>query len=154
MATSRRVVSSVALALALNVAAAPAFAHEGDTLAPAPVAAPPPAPLTPVGPAEVKRNSPWPWALIGAGALTLGTGIWLVHRDNSDANMPACTTSPVNSRATCPYSTATQWPGWAVVAIGAQLAIAGVAWRIYEVRHSPKKTVTVVLAPGGLAGTF
>jgi hypothetical protein len=152
MASSRRLVAALALALALNAAAAPAFAHGGDTLSPAPVAAPPPPPTTPVGAVEA-RNTPWPWVLIGAGALTLGTGIWLVHKDDSDAAMPACMASPI-AKASCPYSTATTWQGWAVVALGAQLAIAGAAWRIYEVRHHAKKSVTVVAGLGGIAGTF
>lgn len=157
MASTRRhvVASALALALALEIAATPALAHEGDTtLAPTPAATPPPPPTSPVGAVEA-RNTPWPWVLIGAGALTLGTGIWLVHKDDTEPEMPACTASPIG-RTTCPYGTSTLWQGWAVVAIGAQLAIAGAAWRIYEVRHHAKKSVSVVAGLGtfGLSGTF
>jgi hypothetical protein len=156
MASTRRhvVASALALALAVELAGAPAFAHEGETLAPTPAATPPPPPTSPVGAVEA-RNTPWPWVLIGVGALTLGTGIWLVHKNDTDAEMPACTTSPFG-RTSCPYATQTFWQGWAVVAIGAQLAIAGAAWRVYEVRHHAKKSVSVVAGLGslGLSGTF
>ena len=93
--------------------------------------------------------------LIGAGALTLGTGIWLVHRDDTEPACPPARRSPLG-RTTCPYGTSTSWQGWAVVAIGAQLAIAGAAWRVYEVRHHAKKSVSVVAGLGslGLTGTF
>jgi hypothetical protein len=153
MASTRRLVALLGSALVLN-AAAPAFAHEGDTLSPAPApAAPPPPPSSPVGPADA-HPTPWPWVVVGAGALTLGTGIWLVNKDDNSPAMPACTTSPI-ARTTCPYSTATKWQGWAFVALGAQLAVAGVVWRIYEVKHA-KKSVTVVAGLGelGLSGTF
>lgn len=157
MASSRRnvVASALALALALEVASAPAFAREGDDSpgAPAP-SAPPPPPPEKVGAASA-RVTPWPWVLAGAGALTLGTGIWLVHKDDNEVAMPACTTSPLG-KTTCPYSTSTFWQGWAVVALGAQLAIAGTIWGIYEVRHRPKKSVSVIAGVGtlGLTGTF
>jgi len=136
----------------LHLVSAPAFAHEGDSLAPTPSAAPP-APKAPVGAADAHLTV-WPFVLMGAGALTLGTGIWLVHRDHTDAAAPACMTAP-GGRAACPYGTATAWQGWAFVALGTQLAIAGVAWRIYEVRHAPAR-VSLALGLGELRllGTF
>jgi hypothetical protein len=152
--SQRRAVTAFVLVLSFgsSFAARPALAHEGDTLSPAPApAAPPPLPLTPVGPAEA-RPTPWPWVLVGAGAVTLGTGIWLVYKDDHDASAPACTTSPIG-HTTCPYGTSTFWQGWAVVALGAQLAIAGVAWRVYEVRHA-KKSVSVVAGLGSLGLRF
>jgi hypothetical protein len=157
MASSRRSAcrSILAFALATSLASAPAFAHEGDTAAGAPApSSPPPPPLETLGPVST-RVTPWPWVLAGAGALTLGTGIWLVHKDDTDAAMPACTTSPIG-RTTCPYSTKTFWQGWAVVAVGAQLAIAGTVWGVYQLRHHPKKSVNVVAGLGslGLSGTF
>jgi hypothetical protein len=141
------------LNLALQLAAAPAFAHEGDTLTPAPVPSPPPTPTQPLGPAPA-RVTPWPFVLAGVGALTIGTGIWLVHRDDSDQPAPACT-SLANGRTTCPYRTGNFWQGWGLVAIGAQLAAAGVLWRVYEVRHA-KTSVSVVAGLGdlGISGTF
>jgi hypothetical protein len=150
MPFSRRLAAAVVLASLLPLAAAPARAHEGDALAPK---APPatPAPPAPVGPAPARRT-PWPWVLIGAGALTLGAGIWLVHKDDTDSAMPACTTSQLGPTS-CPYSTATSWQGWAVVALGAQLAIAGAAWRFYEVRHA-KTSVTVVAGLGTVGLRF
>jgi hypothetical protein len=150
MSRSRRLAAAVVLASLLPLAAAPARAHEGDSVAPVPATVPPPPPA-PVGPAAARRT-PWPWVLIGAGALTLGAGIWLVHKDDTDAAMPACTTSPIG-RTTCPYSTATSWPGWAVVAIGAQLAVAGVIWRVYEVRHA-KTSVSVIAGLGSVGLRF
>ena len=139
-------------ALALNLAAAPAFAHEADSLAPTP-SAPPPPPKTPVGAAEALPNV-WPFVLVGGGALTLGTGIWLVHRDDTEAKAPTCTTMP-GGHTTCPYGTATAWQGWAFVALGAQLAIAGIAWRIYEV-HNARARVSLAAGFGELrlVGTF
>jgi hypothetical protein len=139
--------------LALSLAAAPAFAHEGDTLAPAPVVTPPPPPPSPVGPAPA-RETPWPFVVVGVGALTLGTGIWMVTRDHSDSGMPACTTMQAG-RTTCPFASGSLGLGWGVVAIGAQIALAGVAWRVYEVRHA-KTSVSVVAGLGqlGFAGRF
>jgi hypothetical protein len=142
--------------LILNVAAAPAFAHEGDSLSPAPPPGSPSTvlPKTTTSPAEA-RPTVWPFVLIGAGALTLGTGIWLVHRDHSDDAAPACTTVS-GGRTSCPYGTSTQWQGWGFVALGAQLAIAGVAWRIYETRHHSSTTLSLAAGPGALrlVGTF
>jgi hypothetical protein len=146
--------AALALFLAASLASASARAHEGDTFVPPPTALTPPPPQEHVAP-PTSGVTPWPWVLTGVGALTLGTGIWLVHKDDTDAAMPACTTSQV-SRTTCPYSTATMWQGWALVAVGAELAIAGTAWGVYQIRHRPKKSVTVVAGLGsfGLAGTF
>jgi hypothetical protein len=148
MAPSRWFLAAVVLDLVLNLAAVPAFAHESDTLVPAPRAPSPPVPAVSVGAAE-SHAKVWPWLLLGAGALTLGGGIWLVHRDDTDNPAPACTTVP-SGRTTCPYGTATAWQGWMFVAIGAQLAIAGAAWRIYEVRHA-KQTVSLVAGLGDLS---
>jgi hypothetical protein len=134
-------------------ASRPAFAHEGETLtsAPPPGSPSPFLPATNVSPSET-RHKVWPWVFIGVGALTLGTGIWLVHKDDTDASMPMCTTSPI-ARTTCPYSTATQWQGWAVVAIGAQLAALGIVWEVFQVRRA-RKSVSLAAGPGGLVGTF
>jgi hypothetical protein len=157
MASSRRpavrqsTFAALALALAASLATAPAFAHEGDT----PMGAPPPStPAAPLVPAD-SHVTPWPWVLAGAGALTLGTGIWMVSKGDSGSAMPACTPSPIG-KTTCPYSNATTWQGWGVVAIGAQLAVAGAVWGVYQIRHRPKKSVSVVAGLGtvGLAGTF
>lgn len=139
--------------LLLNIAAAPAFAHEGDTVVPGPVASPPPAPLTPMGPADA-RETVWPFVVVGLGAVTLGTGVWLVHRDDNNPAMPACTTMQ-GGHTTCPYSTATQWQGWGFVAIGAQMMLAGIAWRLYEVRRATGH-ISLAAVPGGLrlGGTF
>jgi hypothetical protein len=99
------------------------------------------------------HRSPWPFALIGVGALTLGTGAWLVHRDNQ-AGTPMCTAG-AGGHPICPYATSTEWQGWAFVGIGAQIAIAGVIWRIVESRQAPMK-VTLAAGPGAvrLVGTF
>jgi hypothetical protein len=150
---SRRLALGLALPLALQLAAAPAFAHEGDGLAPAPAVPPPPPPTSPVGAAPA-RISPWPWVMAGVGVLTLGAGIYVVHRADSENSVPACTTSPIGP-ASCPYSKPSTWQGWGLVAIGAQLAIAGAAWRVYEVRHA-RKSVSVIAGLGTLqlAGTF
>jgi hypothetical protein len=92
--------------------------------------------------------------LVGAGALTLGTGAWLVYKGDQGSNAPACTTSPIG-RTTCPYGASTSWQGWGFVALGVELAAAGVAWRVYQVRHA-KKSVSVIAGLGGLGltGTF
>ena len=87
--------------------------------------------------------------LVGVGALTLAGGIWLVHRDHTDVTMPTCT-APQYTHTSCPYGTATSWQGWPLVAIGAQLAVAGVAWRVYEVRHA-RKSVSLVAGLGDLS---
>jgi hypothetical protein len=152
VAASRWFLVAFVLHLVLHLVAAPAFAHEGDSISPTP-SSPPPAPKAPVGAADA-HPTVWPFVLVGAGALTLGTGIWLVHRDHTDATAPSCTTVP-GGHTTCPYGTATLWQGWAFVALGAQLAIAGAIWRIYEVRHASAR---VSLAAGfgdlRLVGTF
>jgi hypothetical protein len=140
------------VALALNLATATAFAHQADSLAPTP-SAPPPAPKSPVGAADARPNV-WPFVLVGAGALTLGTGIWLVHSDHTEAAAPTCTAMP-GGHTTCPYATTTTWQGWAFVALGAQLAIAGVAWRLYEV-HNARARISLAAGFGDLrlVGTF
>jgi hypothetical protein len=140
-------------ALIVNLAAAPALAHEADSLSPAPRPNATPPPTTPVGAAEAHLRV-WPFVLVGVGALTLGTGIWLVHRDHTDPTAPPCMTVP-GGRTTCPYGTATTWQGWAFVAVGAELALAGIAWRIYEVRHT-RTSVSLAAGLGNLrlSGTF
>jgi hypothetical protein len=138
---------------AMVLGASPAYAHEGETL----TSVAPPGSQSPylsptnVSPSE-KPHKVWPWVFIGVGALTLGTGIWLVHKDDTDTSMPMCTTSPIG-RTTCPYSTATQWQGWAVVAIGAQLAALGIVWEVFQVRRA-HRAVSLAAGPGGLVGTF
>jgi hypothetical protein len=103
-------------------------------------------------PAKVHR-SPWPFALIGVGALTLGAGAWLAYRDNQGGT-PMCTVG-AGGHTTCPYATSTQWEGWALVGIGAQLAAAGIIWRIVEARPATT-TLSLAAGPGtvGLIGTF
>lgn len=144
----------VLAALVLD-AASPAFAHEAETLSPLPPPGSPSPylPTTNVAPSE-KRHKVWPWVFIGVGALTLGTGIWLVHKDDTTASMPGCTTSQI-SRTTCPYSTATQWQGWAVVAIGAQLAAVGIVWEVFQIRRE-RRSVSLAAGLGQLrlVGTF
>jgi hypothetical protein len=77
-----------------------------------------------------------------------------VHKDNTDPSMPACTTAP-HAPTMCPYSTASKWQGWAVVAVGAELALAGVAWRIWEVRRAEKRASLMASLDGlHLVGTF
>ncbi|HEX4405755.1 MAG TPA: hypothetical protein VH560_13045 [Polyangia bacterium] len=138
--------------LAVANVALPAFAHEADTLSPLPPTAPSPllpsADVTPSG----KMHKVWPWVLIGAGALTLGGGIWVVHKEDSDPSMPACTTSPLG-RTTCPYSTASKWQGWGLIAVGAELAAAGIVWEAIQL-HREHRSVSLAIAPGGLVGTF
>jgi hypothetical protein len=143
----------VVLTAAVAWSASPASAHEGDTL----TSLPPPGSPSSLLPApnvssSEKSHKVWPWVLVGVGALSLGTGVWLVHKDHTDVSMPACTTSPLG-RTTCPYSTATMWQGWAFVAVGAELAAAGVVWEILQVRRNHRH-VSVALAPGGLVGSF
>ena len=118
---------------------APAAAPQ--LLGPAPDHLPPP------------RHSPWPWTLMGVGALTLGTGVWLVYRDNHDGT-PSCTVLP-SGRASCPLATSTSWQGWSFVAIGAELAAAGLVWRIVELRR-PDRKISLVTGLGDLRliGTF
>ena len=162
MASSSRIVgfrstfrSGLILSVAVSLAGAPALAREGDTPLSGPPASTPAAPsLTPTVTPD-SRVTPWPWVLAGAGALTLGTGLWMVSKGDSGSAMPACTPSPIG-KTTCPYSNATSWQGWGVVAIGAQLAIAGTIWGVYQLRHRPKKSVSVVAGLGtlGLTGTF
>jgi hypothetical protein len=148
---ARAAIGVVAVLAVANVAL-PAFAHEADTLSPLPPTAPSPllptADVTPSG----KIHKVWPWVLIGVGALTLGGGIWLVDKDRSDPAMPACTTSPIG-RTTCPYSTASKWQGWSLVAVGAELAAAGIVWEVVQL-HREHRAVSVAIAPGGLVGTF
>jgi hypothetical protein len=148
---ARAAIGVVAVLAVANVAS-PAFAHEADTLSPLPPTAPSPLlPTADVKPSG-KMHKVWPWMLIGVGALTLGGGIWVVHDDHTDPSMPACTTSPLG-RTTCPYSTASKWQGWSLVAVGAELAAAGIVWEIVQL-HREHRGLYVAIAPGGLVGTF
>jgi hypothetical protein len=147
-----RVAIGVVAVLAVANVALPVFAHEADTLSPLPPTSPSPLlPAADVKPSG-KMHKVWPWVLIGAGALTLGGGIWVVHKEDTDPSMPPCTTSPIG-RTTCPYSTASKWQGWSLVAIGAELAAAGIVWEVVQL-HREHRSVSVAIAPGGLVGTF
>jgi hypothetical protein len=164
ISSARRFVRSgacLALAVCL-VSARVAHAHGADDsqardAPPAVAASPTSVSRNLLGPSPMKtpptKYSPWTWALMGVGALTLGTGVWLVYRDNHDVT-PPCTTLP-QERTTCPYATSTAWQGWSFVAVGAELAAAGLAWRIVEWRrHESPVSLAAGLDGFRLSGTF
>jgi hypothetical protein len=153
----RMVTCGARLVLAASVlGASTAHAHEGDEQS---IREPPPAVTTGapgaapnlLRPAPLKmrppHHSPWPWALIGVGALGVGAGAWLAYRDDHDGT-PACTELP-NGRASCPLATSTAWQGWSFVVVGAELAAVGIVWRIVESRRLDKQ-ISLVTGLGDL----
>jgi hypothetical protein len=157
--------TSVALAVAL-LSASVAHAHDGDERPahdPLPTVTTGSHQASPIllGPQTVlppkrETRSPWPWVFMGVGALTLGTGIWLAYRDDHDTTAP-CMALP-NGRASCPLATSTQWQGWGFVAIGAELAVGGIVWRVVEARRLGRLERNISLVTGlgdlRLVGTF
>jgi hypothetical protein len=144
-------VAIAVIALLVLLVASPGYAHDAEP--PTPRSQEEPAAL-PINREPLQRtHKVWQGVLVGAGAVTLGTGAWLVYKDSHDVT-GMCITSPIG-RTTCPYSTATRWQGWAFVALGAQLAAAGIVWRVFEVRAA-NKTVSLAAGLGNLRviGTF